>query len=331
MRHHLLTFTLIAAAVTPRSQAQSIHEGMAKDPAGNCAIWGQIVTPGRSLEEPTEIELLDGNHKLRQKTRAINGNFDFHAVPPGMYQFRLSDGSGHPIYKTANALKGDDDHVIIVVPQVRSVLSRAYIVSFVELGHKINSKARKEFDIAKQAYYDGKLQLSAEHLLKALEIDPQYMEARTTLSDAYAQMDRIEEALQQAKKAFEINPTFPESAYNYAILLMATNNYEMSETVTRSVIKNQNYIAELKAALAVSLISQGRNLTEALALLEEAGSEFPLSRLLAASAFVEVRQPAEARNQLKAYLNSANKCERKQVEAWIAGSIPGEHLSGGGQ
>jgi tetratricopeptide (TPR) repeat protein len=328
MRHSFLTPLLIAATATPLSQAQSIHEGIAKDAAGGCAIWGQIVTPGRSLEQVTDVELVDGTHKHSQKTRAINGNFDFRAVPPGMYQFRVLDRSGRLIYRMANSLKGDDDHVIIVVPQIRSPRSAVNVVSFRELGHKIDAKARKEFEAAKKAFYDGKLQTSSEHLIKALDIDPQFMEARTTLADAYAQMDRLEEALQQAQKAYETNPAFPESAYDYAILLMATKHYEMCETVVRGVMRNQNYVAELKATLAISLISQGRNLAEALALLEQAGAEFPMSRLLAASALVDVRQPDEARNQLKAYLNSANKCERKQVEAWIQGSMPGEHTAG---
>jgi len=327
MRHHYLTFILIVAAMTPRLHAQ---EGMAKDGmTGNCAIWGQLVTPGRSLDEPTDIELLDGNHKRSQKTRAINGNFNFNAVPPGFYQFRVLDRSGRQLYKVPKTLKGNGDYVIIVVPQVRSPRSGINVISFTELRHTIDAKARKEFKVAEKAFYDGQYQISADHLVKALEIDPQYMEARATLVDAYVTMDRIEEALQESRRAFEMNPTFPESAYLYAILLMTTKNYEVCETVVRDMLKNQNYVAELKATLAVSLINQRRDLTEALGLLQQSADEFPVARLLAANAFAEVRQPAEARNQVKEYLTSANKCERKALEAWIIKSTPGVRLGGG--
>ena len=329
MRHHYLTFILIVAAMTPRLHAQ---EGMAKDGmTGNCAIWGQLVTPGRSLDEPTDIEILDGNHKRSQKTRAINGNFNFNAVPPGFYQFRVLDRSGRQLYKVPKTLKGNGDYVIIVVPQVRSPRSGINVISFTELRHTIDAKARKEFKVAEKAFYDGQFQISAEHLVKVLEIDPQYTEARATLVDAYVTMDRIEDALRQAQKAFDMNPTFPESGYLYAILLMTTKNYEMCETVVRGMLKNQNYLAELQATLAVSLISQRRNLTEALGLVEQSAAEFPVARLLAANAFAELRQPTEARNQVKAYLTSANKCERKELEAWIIRSMQGERLSGGGQ
>jgi predicted Zn-dependent protease len=69
----------------------------------------------------------------------------------------------------------------------------------------------------------------------------------------------------------------------------------------------------------VSLIGQGRNVAEALALVQQAASEFPLSRILAANALVETRQFAEAVKQVKEYLNSsANPCERPQLEKWIA-------------
>jgi len=92
----------------------------------------------------------------------------------------------------------------------------------------------------------------------------------------------------------------------------------MSEAVARSMIRNQYYVAEMKAALAVSLIGQGRNFAEAFGLIQQAATEFPLSRLWAADALVEARQPSEAANQLKAYLNSsANQCERGRLQARI--------------
>ncbi len=310
MRRHNLFFLAIFIAVTMESHAQST----AVTAGGGCAIWGQVVVPGRSLEAPIDVELLTGDHKPSQKTRAINGNFDFAAVPPGRYLFRVLDSSGQEIYWHTRVLKGTDDHVIIQVPQLRSET-----LSLAELKHKPNPKAQNEVSAAEKSLRDGGFQESAHHLERALEIDPENQEALTMLAATYLNMGHMEEAVQQAQKAFETNPAFPASAYQYAVLLMLKKNYEMCEEVARSLIRNQDYVAEAKAMLAVSLIGEGRNVAEALALVQQAASEFPLSRILVANILVETRQPAEAVKQVKEYLNSSvNPCERAQLEKWVA-------------
>src|SRR5271154_1874252 len=102
---------LIFISVTTQSHAESSEA----TPEG-CAVWGQVVTPGRSLEEPTLIQLVGVNSTPSQKSRAIDGNFQFHAVPPGWYQFRVLDTIGREIYRLTAALKGSDDHIIVHVP-----------------------------------------------------------------------------------------------------------------------------------------------------------------------------------------------------------------------
>jgi tetratricopeptide (TPR) repeat protein len=311
MQCHRLFFLAVFIAVTMQSHAESTGTAT----RGGCAIWGQVVAPGRSLEEPMDVELVMGNRQPSQKTRVFHRNFDFAAVPPGRYLLRVLDTFGREIYWRTEVLKGTDDHLIVQIPQLPAAAST---LSLSELKHKTNSKAQDEIKNAEKALRNGKLQESADHLLKAVEIDPQDPNALTMLAATYAQMDRIDEALQQAKKAFETNPAFPSSGYQYALLLMLTKNYEMCETVARSVIRHQDYVAEVKALLAVSLIGQRRNLAEALSLVEQAATEFPLAHLLSANVLVDTSQAAEAVKQVRAYLNSsANPCERKQLEDWI--------------
>jgi tetratricopeptide (TPR) repeat protein len=320
MRHRTLFVQAILIAVAMGSSAQSI----AVNARGGCAIWGQIVAPGRSLEAPIDIELVTADHRPSQKTRAINGNFGFAAVPPGRYLFRVLDESGQEIYGHTRVLKGTADHVIIQVAQLRSEPST---LSLSELKRKTNPKAQNEVSAAEKSLRDGRFEESANHLVKAVEIDPYNPEALTILVATYLDMDRMDEALQQAQRAFETNPAFPASTFQYAVLLMVTKNYEKCEAVARSLIRNQDYVAEAKSMLAVSLIGQGRNFTEALALVQQAALEFPLSRLWAADALVEARQPNEAVKQVREYLNSsANPCERAQLENWIAAA--NAHSSG---
>jgi len=114
MRHYCWLFAFLSVAAISRSQTQSVKEGA----EGHCAIWGQIVTSGRSLKDATSVELVVGNHQPSQKTRVINGNFDFHLVPPGWHQFKIFDQSGRLLYQTTKSLKGGDDQVMIQLPQL---------------------------------------------------------------------------------------------------------------------------------------------------------------------------------------------------------------------
>ncbi len=324
MRHHVWTLVLISIAGATQSEAQSTKE----DTPGTCAIWGQIVTPGRSSEERADIELAVENHKPSQKTRVINGNFNLPSVPPGWYQFRVLDQAGRMIYKLTKFLKGANDHVIIQLPQPLSTPSVANTISCSELRHKTTRKAQDEFNASEKAADTGNLQKSSEHLLKALQIDPEYPEARANLAALYARMNRIQEALQEAQRVFEMNPGYPEAGSIYAFLLMFTKNYQQCESVARCTIRKQYYTAEMKAALAVSLIGQRRNLDEALVYLGQAVSEYPRARLFAADALVETGQPIMAANQVRTYLkSSANHCERKELEAWVAGLMPPELIA----
>jgi tetratricopeptide (TPR) repeat protein len=309
MRHHASMFLFVLSVATVQCPAASSEAAF-----GECAIWGQVVIPGRPVEEPANVELAVGNHKATQKARLIGGNFDFHAVPPGWYQFRILDASGRELYRRPIALTGTDDYLIVQTPQQRP----GSTISVAELKRETNPKARDEVNAARKALDDGKPQVSAEHLLKALDIDSQYLEARVDLTAVYTQMDDVQDALEQAQKAFELSPSSPVGGYQYAVLLMVTKNYTTAETVARSLIRNQDYLAQAKAVLAVSLIGQRRNLAEALSLIEEVASEFPLSRLMAANALVEARRPVEAVNQVRGYLNSSNKCERAKLEEWLA-------------
>jgi len=322
--------TLIAAA--GQSPARSIEE----DAPDNCAIWGQVFVPGRSLQEPTFVELVGKNGMTNQKVPVINGNYRFKSVAPDWYQFRISDQSGREIYRETKAVQGSGENIVISTPQARPAHSGAYTVSFAELKRTTPRKALDEYNAAVKDAANGALRTSIERLLKALEIDPHFPEARINLAVEYNRMGLHQEALQQSRRAFELNPENLEVRYRHAMLLLAAKNYQECEAVTRHVIRNQWYTAQMKAALAISLIGQRRDFAEALDYLEQAATEFPMARLLAVNTFIEIGWNEAAVNQMRTYLNlSANPCERARLETWIAAysqpvvqKVESSHLTG---
>ena len=322
--------TLIAGA--GESPARSFEE----DAPDRCAIWGQVVVPGRSLQEPMFVELLGKNGVTNQKVPVINGNYRFKSVTPDWYQFRISDRSARVIYKETRAVRGTDDHIIIFAPQALPAHSGAYTVSFAELKRKTPRKALEEYNAAVKDADRGDLRTSIERLLKALDIDPYFPEARINLAIQYNRMGLHQEALQQSRRAFELNPENLEVRYRHAMLLLAAKNYQECEAVARRMIRNQWYAAQMKAALAISLIGQRRDFAEAFYYLQQAATEFPMARLLAVNTLMEIGWNEAAVNQMKTYLNfSANPCERARLGAWIAANsrpeaqkVESSHLTG---
>ena len=101
-------------------------------------------------------------------------------------------------------------------------------------------------------------------------MDPHFPEARINLAVEYNRIGRPQEALQQSRLAFALNPQNPEVRYRHAMLLLAAQNYQECEAVARSALGSQWYTAQMKAALAVSLIGQRRDFAEAIYYLQQA-------------------------------------------------------------
>ena len=302
-----------------RASGQGSAQSGQTDAPDSCAIWGQLIVPGRSSEEPVFVEIVGRAGVPSQKVQVINGNFRFKFVPPESYQFRVFDQSGHVMYKEVKAVRGTNDHIIIATRQVPSAGSKSAVVSLAALKHKTPRKALDEFEAGAKAAESGDAQKGIEHWISALKIDPQFSEARINLAVQYGKMGRHQEALQEGQTAYELNPKNREVGYRYAMMLLANKHYRECETIARSVIRDQWYIAQMKTALAVSLIGQKRDFAEAFRNIREAAEDFPIARLLAAETLAEIGWRESAINQIRTYLNSsANPCERARLEAMIA-------------
>ena len=265
------------------------------------------------------VEIVGKDGVPSQKVQVINGNYRFKFVPPESYEFRVFDQSGRVIHKEVKAVRSTSNYIIIATAQRPSAPSRGGLVSLAELKHKTPRKARDEFNAGGKAAENGDVRKSIEHWLNALKIDPQFSEARINLAVQYGRTGRHQEALQQSQKAYEVNPKSREVAYRYAMMLLANKNYRECEVIARSVIRDQWYIAQMKAALAVSLIGQKRDFREAFSYIQEAAADFPIVRLLAAETLAEIGWRESAINQIRIYLNSsANPCERARLETTIA-------------
>ena len=151
---------------------------------------------------------LAGKLAPRQRARVVNGNFDFHAVPAGVYQFRVFDHSGRNAFQSMQLLTGSRDRVTIVFPsQDWSRWLPLTRISLRELGHHIPSKAQGAFHAATKAIDGGETENAIKYLERALQIDPEFSEAEVNLATQYVWVGREEEALDHFRMAFDRSPS----------------------------------------------------------------------------------------------------------------------------
>ena len=248
-----------------------------------------------------------------------SGNFDFQPVPGGTYQFRVIDRAGAVIREQSELLGGTRGFVLLLIPDSRSEDSARNTVSFAALRHKTPGRAWDAFRMAQKAGGTGDIEKCFQHLNEALSIDPEFAEAHSDLAVRYAKVGRIDEALEHAQTAYNLNSLLPEAGCNFALMLVSLKRYPEAETVARRLLTGPSYLAVLHGVLAISLIEQRRNLGEAIDNLRQAAAEIPFIALLAARALAEVGQTTLAVDQVKAYLqSSAHECERPELEAWVS-------------
>ena len=308
----LLT-NLFAALILAQSQSDQENQ------RNLCEVWGVIVSSNRSMAEGMKIELVREGEARPQSTRVIQGSFDFQSIHPGIYHFRVIDRSGKVVVWKSQSLKGIDDHVVIYLPYALSEPSLKNVVSREELNHKIPRQAQNAFRTALKAEELGNLPESIEAFKKALTIDPQFVEAEINLAMQYSRSRQPEQAIAHAQRAFAMRSGDPDAARTLAMLLLDAKQYAQIERVARLMLIKQQAVSEMHGLLAISLVGQRRNLDEAFTHLELAAQNFPIARWLVANALVEAGLPELAAVQINSYLqSSANECERKSMENWIA-------------
>jgi len=311
----LLAVVLSVLVQDARSQTQ-----LAMNEQKPCEIWGQVAGDARRLQDGLDIELVGRDKVAKQRVHVSSkGNFDFQPVTPGGYQFRVIDRTGALIHEQMESLGGKPTFVLLLIPDSRSEDSARNTVSFTALQHKTPARAWDAFRAAQKAGSAGDTEKCIQRLNEALSIDPDFAEAQSDLAARYAKMGRIDEALQHAETAFRLNSALPEAGCNFALLLVSLKRYPEAETVARRLLSAPSYLPELHGVLAISLISQRRNLDEALDHLRQAATEIPFITLLAARALAETGNATLAVDQVKAYLqSSAHECERQELEAWVS-------------
>jgi len=211
------------------------------------------------------------------------------------------------------------DSTDIFRPRLESPPAPASVTPIPVSQLRIPSKALKEFERATKAFRSGEIKASAEHLQKALQIYPDFIDAHNALGLRYTQIGEYQKAVAEHEIALSLNPRNAQTHQDLAFALLLLNRYQEAEAEARDSLDIDPQPAAPRYFLARALIGQGRVTPEVIQMLRQSEDAFPNASLVLAQIHFEQGRTEEVIAALRHYLQATPDPENKQkAECWVA-------------
>ena len=181
--------------------------------------------------------------------------------------------------------------------------SREATVSLARLKNAPPPKALREVDKANAALADGDRKKAIRHLLKAIKIHPNFIEARNNLGVQYMRQKQYEDAMEQFERTLELDPTSTKTYVNLAVALHSMGQLADAQSAAQRALELDPNSPEGHMALSAVLLDMGPR-ERAIPSLLEAARTFPQAHLLAADLLIETGRYDEAQDELRRFMRS---------------------------
>jgi FOG: TPR repeat len=104
----------------------------------------------------------------------------------------------------------------------------------------------------------GRVDEAAIHFQKALEVQPQYAEARNNLGNVFFQKGRIDEAVADYQRALEINPKLPLARYNLGVAFLQKGRVSEAAGHFQGALQIEPDFVKAHYNLGITLVQLGR-------------------------------------------------------------------------
>jgi len=205
-------------------------------------------------------------------------------------------------------------------PEVNSAASATPAANPVPVSQlRIPSKAIKEFERYQKAFHSGDVPTSVEHLQKALQIFPDFIQAHLALGLRFIQLGEYQKALIEHKTALSLYPRSAQTHQDLSLTLLLLNRYQEAEAEARQSLEIDSQSVSAHYVLGRALVGQEHVTPEAMEMLRQSENVFPNASLVLAVIHFQAGQTdqtiAELRNYLRAPVDADNK---HKAECWVA-------------
>ena len=184
---------------------------------------------------------------------------------------------------------------------------------------RIPSKALKEFERSQKAFHSGDVPTSVEHLQKALQIYPDFIQAHNSLGLRFIRLGEYQRALTEQETALALDPRSAQTHRDLSFTLVLLNRNQEAEAEARQALDLDSQSAAARYVLGRALVAQGRATVEAIEMLRQSENVFPNASLVLAQIHFAAGQTDQVIAELRHYLRAPIDRENKQkAECWVA-------------
>src|SRR5947209_6072468 len=252
-------------------------------------------------------------------------------LPPdahGKFRFTNLQRGYYTIYVVAPGYKPSQQQADM------QVLSRSYLVfelvpnkegatsntSASVINARVPKDAQTEFDKGRASLQDKKAKDAIQHLLKAVELYPEFFEAQFLLGRAYMEDSALKESASALHKALEIKPDDVATLISLGEVYRREKSYEDAEKTLQEAVKLDDKSWQAYFALARVYLEMGDVMKAAppIGHTLQLKPDFAEAHLLAGNILLRVNQPERAQTEYEEYLRLAPKGEfAEQARALI--------------
>jgi tetratricopeptide (TPR) repeat protein len=184
---------------------------------------------------------------------------------------------------------------------------------------RIPSKAVKEFERSEKAFQSGDLRTSTEHLQKALQIYPDFIQAHNALGLRFIQFGEYQKALAEHEAALALDPRLAQTHQDISLALLLLNRSQEAEAEARQALDLDPQAPASSYVLGRALVAQRRVNPEAIEMLRRSENAFPNASLVLAQIYFTKGQTEQVLAELRHYLRAPTDPDNKQkAECWLA-------------
>ena len=293
--------------------------------SGRFSIMGRVVQEqGGQPVEMAQVELRTfTGMTITQTSTDMNGQFGFHGLSRGVYyvyvwkrgygeqneRIEIVNFSYVGVHITLNPMPGAANRPVNAPP-----VSAEYL--------KIPEKARKEYEAGvKDFMQNGNLNLSLEHLRKAIEAHPQFSQAYYFIGLVQMDLNQLDESREAFTRAIELNEKIAPAYFPLGSLHMQRREYPQAEQILAKGLELspnawQGHYEHARACLAQAKLDCAE---QSGVRARELHAEFAKVYLLLANVYLAQGKDEQAIAEAEKYVSKSDDLEmvaqvRRQIE-----------------
>lgn len=274
-------------------------------------ISGQIQFPQDGPPAPNitvRLERFSGGI-LDQMPADAHGKFRFTNLQRGYYNVYVVAPGYRPIQQQADMQVIQRTYLVFELVPEKSNAPANTSPSVIDA--RVPKDAQSEFDKGRAAFQDKKVKEALQHLLKAVQLHPEFFEAQFLLGRAYMEDSSLTDAEAALRRALEIKPDDVATLISLGDVYRREKHYEDAEKSLQEALKLDEKSWQGYFALARVYWETGDIMKAASPIGHtlQLKPDFAEAHLLAGNILLRVNQPERAASEYEEYLRLAPKGE----------------------